>query len=320
MLMFRGSWILAAAGVLALSTTATCQDVAVGVAEGPDVKVNVRVAEPSEYWIGVVLSAPGGEDDQPGLEVADVMPDGAAAKAGIRAGDRLIKAGGKPVNEVADLVGAIGASKGKPLGLELVRDGQTRKLDVTPEKRPVPGRPFRELFQPGQDWEGWREWMEKMDEGDLRDSGPFRFRFFGPGAIVPPGVAVEQAQPEDMTITVTKKGQEPARILVKQGEETWRTREDKLDELPDEVRPHVERLLGRGLGAWAWGRAKVTEGPRAHVEAEPWKGRPRDEIRKRVDRRLEQMEKRIEELRKSIEELRKKGPKGAETEKKPDRV
>jgi len=315
--MFRSSWILAVAGLLALSTAAQAQGVAIGVAEGPDVNVDVAVAKPSEYWIGVVLAAPE-EEDQPGIKVADVMPDGPAAKAGIRPGDRLIKAGGKPITKVGDLIGAIDAAKDKPLGLELVREGKTRKLEVTPQKRPTPVRPFRDLLPPGEDWEGWREWMDKMERGQFGEPGLFRFRFFGPGAIVPPGIAAEKPQPKDMTITVTKKGQEPAKIVVKQGDETWRTTEDKLGELPEEVRPHVERLLGRGFGAW--GRVKVLEGPKVQVHAEPLRALPRDEIRKRVDQRLEQMDKRIEELRKSIDELRKKRSEGAETEKKPDKV
>jgi len=315
--MFRTSWILAAAGLLALGAAAHGQAIAIGVAEGPDVNVDGAVAKPSEYWIGVVLAAPA-KDDQPGIKVADVMPDGPAAKAGIRAGDRLIKAGGKPIQQVGDLIGAIDASKGKPLGLELVREGKKQQLEVTPQKRPVPARPFRELLPPGQDWKGWREWMDKMEQGQFGEGGPFHFRFFGPGAIVPPGVAAEKPQPDDMTITVTKKGQEPARIVVKQGDESWRTTEDKLGELPDEVRPHVERLLGRRFGAW--GRVKVMEGPRVHVQPQPLKALPRDELRKRLDQRLERIDEQIEELRKSLDELRKKRSEGAEAEKKPDRV
>lgn len=313
--MHRVCWILAAAGVLALGVAAYGQGVMIGVAEKPDAKVDVAPAKPSEYWIGVVLAAPD-EGDQPGIRVADVMPDGPAAKAGIRPGDRLTKAGGKPIKAVADLIRAIDAAKGKPLGLELVREGKTQKLEVTPQKRPVSVRPFRDLFPPGQDWEGWREWMEKMEQ--FGEPGLFRFRFFGPGAVLPPGAEAEKAQPEDMTITITKKGQKPAKIVVKQGDETWRTTEDKLGELPEEVRPHVERLLGRGFGAWD--RLKVMEGPRIHVQPAPLKVLPRDEIRERVDQRLEQMEKRLEELRKSLEELRKAKPKGAEAEKKPDKV
>jgi len=315
--MFRGSWILAAAGLLALGAGAHGQGIAIGVAEGPDVNVDVAVAKPSEYWIGVVLAAPA-EDDQSGIKVADVMPDGPAAKAGIRAGDRLTKAGGKPIKEVGDLIGAIDAAKGKPLGLELVREGKTQKLEVTPQKRSMPARPFRELLPPGQDWEGWREWMDKMEQGQLGEGRPFHFRFFGPGAVVPPAIVAEQPQPQDMTITVTKKGQEPAKIVVKQGDESWRTTEDKLGELPEEVRPHVARLLGRGIGPW--GRVKVLEAPRVHVQAEPLKVLPRDELRKRLDQRLERIDKQIEELRKSLDELRKRRSEGAETEKKPDGV
>jgi len=319
--MFRGSWILAAAGVLVLSTAGYGQGAAIGAADSPDVKDDVRVAQPSEYWIGVVLSATAQrEGDEPaGLKVVDVMPGGPAAKAGIRAGDRVLSAGEKPVKDVRGLVAQIDGAKGKPVAIEVLRDGETQELEVTPEKRPVARQPFRELLPPGHDWDAWRKWMEEMEEGQPDQAGPFRFRFFGPGAILPPAEA-QKPQPEDMSITVTKKGEAPAKIVVKQGEQTWRTTEDELGKLPDEVRPHVERLLGRGLGGLTRGRAKLLEGPRIRVHPEPLKVLPHDEIRKRLDQRFEQMDQRIEELRKSIDELRGKEPEGAETEKKPETV
>ena len=49
----------------------------------------------------------------------------------------------------------------------------------------------------------------------------------------------------DMTVTISKQGKEPAKITVKQGDKSWEVTEDDLDQLPEEVRPHVEPMLGR---------------------------------------------------------------------------
>jgi membrane-associated protease RseP (regulator of RpoE activity) len=321
MTMFRSTWVLAAAGLLAFCGASYGQSVVVGGAAA-EPNVDVEVARPSEYWIGLILVAPSEEDAEQGLEVADVMPGGPAAKAGIQTGDRLLKAGGKPVEVVGDLIGAIAATQGKPLALKLVRDGKEQKLDVTPEKRPAPAQPFHELLPPGQDWEeGLRQWMEKMQQGQLDQPGPFRFRFFGPGAILPPDAGKEELQPEDMTITVTKKGDSPAKVVVKQGDKAWRTTEDKLGELPDEVQPHVERLLGRGVGVW--GRARFIQGPKVRRQVfgpGELKPVPGDAIRNRLEERLKRMDDQIEELRKSLDELREKSSNGAGPEAPPGRV
>ena len=52
--------------------------------------------------------------------------------------------------------------------------------------------------------------------------------------------------PDDLEIQIVKKGEAPAKIEIKQGEKTWSVTEDKLDELPDEVRPYAERMLSHG--------------------------------------------------------------------------
>src|SRR5215212_7496285 len=53
--------------------------------------------------------------------------------------------------------------------------------------------------------------------------------------------------PADINISVQKSGKEPARIVVKKGDQTWEVAEDKLTELPGEVREVVERFLAGGM-------------------------------------------------------------------------
>ncbi len=48
-----------------------------------------------------------------------------------------------------------------------------------------------------------------------------------------------------MSVTIIKHGKDPAKIKVEQGDKTWEVTEATLDELPDDIRPHVEPMVGR---------------------------------------------------------------------------
>ncbi len=316
--MSRSIWIPAAAAVLLFAGAAWAQ----GVAGGPNVQikvfdgsdVQVEAARPSKFWIGVALAGPvQASEDEPGLKVVKVMPDSPAAKAGIEPGDRLLKAGKIQVKTIGDLTKAVNTSQGKPLAIEAARDGKVVKLEVTPVERAV-AMPFPDLPM-GDDAESLKRWVENLQKGHFDKAGPLQFRFFGPGAIVP-GPTAGEPQPDDMTITITKKGDRPARVVVKQGDETWKATTDTLDELPDEVRPHVDRLLGRGFGGW--GRVRVHEGPQVHVKPlEPRVGPAPERIRRQMDEKLEQLRKQMEQMNKRIDELHKRQ---VEPAKKPDKV
>lgn len=100
----------------------------------------------SQYWIGLSVEPLGAEQrkklalpaDQ-GLVVQTVAPESPAAKAGIKTGDVILKAGDRTLKSVQDLVQGIQQAKENALALKIVRDGQKQKISVTPAKRPAEG-------------------------------------------------------------------------------------------------------------------------------------------------------------------------------------
>jgi regulator of sigma E protease len=72
---------------------------------------------------------------RPPLEpvVGQVVAGGPAARAGLAAGDRIVRADGKPIESWDALVLLIRARPGKPISLLVERDGSSNALEVTPD-------------------------------------------------------------------------------------------------------------------------------------------------------------------------------------------
>ena len=87
--------------------------------------------------IGVLLAP----DDRAGVRITGVTPDGGAANAGLRSGDRLVSVDGVQIlggdgalrlDNARKLLGSVEA--GKPVRLGYVRDGRNANVAVTPAK------------------------------------------------------------------------------------------------------------------------------------------------------------------------------------------
>jgi hypothetical protein len=265
----------------------------------------VKPAGLSEYWLGIVsepvpdalrtqLSLP----ENQGLLVEQVAPQSPAA-AVLQRYDILLKADGKALVHVGDLIAAVGAAKGKKINLDIVRKGKPMKVEVTPAKRPegaIAG------LLPPTPHEAWSKWMEQFRPGDPhhRDYSLF---FLRPGVVVSrPGALPDL--PNNVTIAVTKQGNQPAKIVVTRGDEKWEVTEGKLDALPPELRPHVEGMLRH---PWRGALAPRLEG-RVSPPADsgpPAPRLPKMEPRKSLENKLDEMSRRLEEMRKAFDELKK---------------
>jgi hypothetical protein len=250
-----------------------------------DEKKEKEDAAHSEYWLGVQLAALPELARQQlgvdyGLAVEDITPDSPAAKAEIKPHDILVKAGDVPLKEAGDLVKVVEGSQGKEITITIVRGGKDRTITVTPAKRPERERTITVRGRgPELDTEIKR--LEEALENLKNKAGKEGFGMYFPRpAIVAPKLNLYRSAPspkdlkdefpKDLSVQINKEGDQPVKIHVQRGGKEWDVTEDKLSDLPDDVRPHVQKLLGRmlapGFAAAAQRILRVT--PEGKVEGE----------------------------------------------------
>ena len=90
-----------------------------------------RVVKPTGVW-GLDVTKDK-DDEKDGVTVKAVYADGPAAKAGVKAGDRLLTVDGRWTDSVGDAAIATSLVKvGKAVPVVVLRDGKETKLTVTP--------------------------------------------------------------------------------------------------------------------------------------------------------------------------------------------
>lgn len=257
----------------------------------------VRASQANGHWIGVrcfdlpeVVRAQLDVAENQGVLVDDVVAGSPAEKAGLRRFDVIVTIAGEPVASPLALADAVAETDGNELAIEYFRAGQKQSLKITPELRPT-DFPHDEVER------AMRRWLEQPDR-------PMSMRFFHPGMVLPPGAAVRPALPDDMTVTLEKKGGEPARVLVERGDKRWEAREDALDDLPAEARHYLEGMFGgspHDLRAFPAGPHRVP-GTRATSESNAI-----EELQQKVDE-LQRKVNEIDDMKQQIKELRRNVP------------
>ena len=164
-------------------------------------------------------------------------------------------------------------------------------------------------------------WLDSQNRtGPVK--GPLEFRFIRPGALLPKALKLHPPLPGNVGITINKQGDNPPKIVVTKDDQKWEVTEENLDELPDDLRPHVERLLGRVNFTAPLEKIRTfdfipkvirPDGAEPRIEqralSQPVEPQElRKQHRDRLNRRIEDMNRQMEELRKSFDELRKNMP------------
>ncbi len=263
---------------------------------------------PSKYWLGLeclALPAPLREQlqlpDKQGLLVVAVVPESPAAKAGIARHDILWSVDGKPLMTPGDLIQAVERAKTGKMAVELIHAGKRKTIEATPTLRPEGSLRQVPLPPEAADWNTIQKWMEQQ-WGDKNASGPLHFRIWHPGAILPREPI--PPMPANMSVVVSKEGDQPAKITVKRGEEKWQTTENQLQKLPDDVRPYVERMLGRdasGLVGIERSLDHATGAATPKPPAPAAKSPPPSSFEDRVEQRLEELGRRVDKIMESID-------------------
>jgi hypothetical protein len=313
----RACWLGSVAVVLVAGTLVQAQDVLIRQGDGAAKVLVLRqgplparfadrdvliVADGDEadasgprYWVGLICDPADPilrahlKLKETGLVVRHVVPDAPAAKAGVKEHDILLAVGDKEVSDVRGLVDGVEKSEGKEITLHLLRDGEKTAVKITPTKRDKTARV--EEFPPHV-----KSWVEKFHTGPGGAGGDWwRWETARPGVIGLRAIATPHKLPKDMTVTITKEGESPAKIVVKQGDKTWEATEDKLKDLPEEVRKHVAPMLRPGAAVFEKRvAAPPIEWELPHLGGERRLEKQMDELRKQLD----QLQKKLEELSK----------------------
>ncbi len=94
-----------------------------------------------------------------GAVVGGLAPNSPAAQAGLREGDRIVAANGTPVQTYTDLQRITSANLGRQVSYEILRDGQTITVQITPRVRPPAGEGALGVaiapppYRPAKPWE-----------------------------------------------------------------------------------------------------------------------------------------------------------------------
>jgi hypothetical protein len=217
-----------------------------------DVEPGLRTIPEPSYWIGIrgrgiesdVLRTHLQLAEDMGVVVEELMPDSPAAKAGLRKHDIILRANGNAVNNMQVLQSQVSSGKDQPLELKIIRLGKHENMVVVPELRP---EQFGEPANVADQFQGVNGdlMQQMMKQFGARNIGPgMLFREGGPRFDL-------NQLPNGVSVSIQRNNDGPAQITVKQGNKTWHIESDdeaSIKELPDDVRPFVQRMLNNGQG------------------------------------------------------------------------
>jgi membrane-associated protease RseP (regulator of RpoE activity) len=209
-------------------------------------------APASPYWIGVQLE-PVSEilkshlNVEGGMMTVHVFENSPAAKAGIKPNDIIVKAGDKYIKDPGDLARCVASAKETELTLVVLHGGKETAIKVTPTKRPQEPNPQQVEAAESQEKEAIQKLEAALNAYRAKAGTAVRERAVDlllakPGVVASTYAYRAVEVPKNVTIRITKEGENPAKISVKRDEKEWEVTEDKLGELPDDIRGYVQQM------------------------------------------------------------------------------
>jgi len=247
-----------------------------------------------------------------GILIDSVEKDGAGEQAGIRAHDIVIKVEDKDVASPAEYAKVIRNSEGKALRFDLLRGGEKLTISVQPRGVAKAIRPYL----PKIEFDEEIIELESKIREKLKGAGvDVRMHIIHPGQTMPTDVLLRRADvPEGVSISVRREGGKPAIVEVSRGEEKWDLSEEELDKLPNDLRPHVDRMLGKFTAPFPPGVVAAVKAPvaerhlaaKAKVERATWEHQlaANQVILDSIARSVQEIKKDIHRLYDQIDELR----------------
>ena len=109
-----------------------------GTGTGKSALVNALVgAEVVHGYLGVRFRGETDGDGRPGVEVLGVLPGAPADRAGLKRGDRILEANGKPVDQPVRLENVLSVlPSGSEVTIKIERDGRRLEVKATLTRKP----------------------------------------------------------------------------------------------------------------------------------------------------------------------------------------
>jgi|GEM_PF-4318883 len=244
--------------------------------------------EKTPFWIGIALDGPGGPDGLKIAEVYPDSPAlKAELKAGdvlTGVGDKKLERVEQLVDAVQDSKGRTLKIKllrdgkeqvrevkpGKRPGAVAIEEKEEKKEEKGEKKEgirfipkpgqpgspnPTPIKPEQPGANPGQPGNAWRRMeVPGTPPGTPAPGGsaypPFSFGLSPQPMTARMTMALPSSQlPDDMEVTISKKGNKPAVVVAKQGDKLWKTTENELGMLPGPAQAYATRMLGKDVRA-----------------------------------------------------------------------
>lgn len=263
-----------------------------------------RIVDEPSYWIGIrgrsieseVLRTHLQLAEDMGVVVEEVIPDSPAAKAGLRKHDIILRANGDAVDNMQVMQKHVREYGEKPIELKIIRLGKHEKLVVVPELRPEefsePAAGDTQGFHPDRDRDAMQKLLEQLRKGGFQPGIRLEGRQFDFNAI-----------PNGVSVSVQRQNDGPPQITVKKDGKTWNIEgddEEALDQLPDDVRPFVERML-RGQGVRVFG-GEIPFDFNAELQRVLPRGLGGEVDDDPIAQRMKELERKLQDLQKRLEQ------------------